>query len=84
MTLYIEEGAILKGSSDLAHYPIVRSRFEGIEGSQYASLINGGTLLSGGIQEFSIRGKGIIDANGENLINQQKKEGLGKFNSSEI
>lgn len=77
MTLYIEEGAILKGSSDLAHYPIVRSRFEGIEGSQYASLINGGTLLSGGIQEFSIRGKGIIDGNEENLINQQKKEGLG-------
>ncbi len=44
MTLYIEEGAILKGSSDLAHYPIVRSRFEGIEGSQYASLINGGNF----------------------------------------
>src|SRR5690606_27908916 len=77
MTLFLEKGAVLKGSTDLVDYPIVRARFEGTEGDQYASLINGGTLCGEGIQNFSIRGEGIIDAEGEKRYKLEMAETKG-------
>jgi len=40
MSLYLEEGAVLLGSSDMADYPLYRYRFEGREQLCHGSLIN--------------------------------------------
>jgi len=75
MTLYLEEGAVLQGSENLDDYPIVMARFAGIEGEQYASLVNGGSLCGEGIQNFSVRGKGKMIGGGEKLFKLQKHRG---------
>ncbi len=49
MTLYIDKGAVLKGSTDTADYlPLYLNRFEGWELRTYASLLNAGTLNRNG------------------------------------
>jgi hypothetical protein len=40
MTLHLDEGAVLLGSSDTKDYPLMKYRFEGRETTCYASLIN--------------------------------------------
>ena len=40
MTLFLEKGAVLKGSSDLADYPVFPYRWEGHVTNCYASLLN--------------------------------------------
>lgn len=40
MSLYLEEGAVLLGSGDMADYPLYRYRFEGREQLCHGSLIN--------------------------------------------
>ena len=69
--VYLEEGAILRGSKDEKDYlPKIKSRFEGIENMSYRSLINMGELDSNGgynCHNVVLRGKGCISGGGMNL-----------------
>lgn len=57
--LYVSEGAVLKGSDNIADYPIMASRMEGQNIDYYPALVN-----AYGINGFTISGKGTIDGNG--------------------
>lgn len=57
--LRLEEGAVLKGSDDIADYPLIPSRMEGRSLLYYAALINAYYVDS-----FSITGPGTINGNG--------------------
>jgi polygalacturonase len=57
--LILQEGAVLKGSDDIADYPLIPSRMEGQNQLYYAALINAYYVDS-----FSITGPGTIDGNG--------------------
>ncbi|MGB8190759.1 MAG: glycosyl hydrolase family 28 protein [Chitinophagaceae bacterium] len=57
--LVLREGAVLKGSDDIADYPLIPSRMEGQNLLYYAALINAYYVDS-----FSILGPGTIDGNG--------------------
>ncbi|MFA6059863.1 MAG: glycosyl hydrolase family 28 protein [Taibaiella sp.] len=57
--LYLTEGAVLKGSDDIANYPKIPSRMEGQNLDYFAALVN-----AYGVNGFTISGKGIIDGNG--------------------
>ena len=66
MTLYLERGAKLLGSTDVKDYPIFQYRHEGKEELCYASLIN--TPMGDGPNEnITLSGYGTIDASGETL-----------------
>ena len=71
MTLYIEAGAVLKGSTDIADYtPMIMNRFEGWEMMTYASLINAGTINRKGgysVKNLRITGGGTISGGGRKL-----------------
>jgi polygalacturonase len=58
--LHVMEGAVLKGSDDIAHYPIMPSRMEGQNLDYFPALVN-----AYGVDGFTISGKGIIDGNGK-------------------
>jgi len=60
VTLHLEAGAILLGSEDPADYPLVRSRWEGVEQETHAPLI-GGSCLEG----IAVVGRGTVDGRGE-------------------
>lgn len=57
--LYVSEGAVLKGSNNIADYPYLPSRIEGQSINYFSALVN-----ANGIDGFSISGKGTIDGNG--------------------
>ena len=57
--LHLEEGAVLKGSDDIANYPKIPSRMEGQNLDYFAALVN-----AYGVDGFTISGKGTIDGNG--------------------
>lgn len=57
--LYVAEGAVLKGSDNIADYPQMPSRIEGQNLDYFPALVN-----AYGVNGFSIGGKGIIDGNG--------------------
>ena len=57
--LHLAEGAVLKGSDDIAHYPLLPSRMEGQSLDYYAALINAYK-----VNGFTITGPGAIDGNG--------------------
>jgi len=57
--LHLEEGAVLKGSDDIAHYPKIPSRMEGQNLDYFAALVN-----AYGVDGFTISGKGTLDGNG--------------------
>jgi len=71
ITLYIEEGGVLKGSTVVDDYlPMVLNRFEGWELKTYASLINAGNLNRNGtynVHNLRITGKGTITGGGKKL-----------------
>nr|WP_294895361.1 glycoside hydrolase family 28 protein [uncultured Pedobacter sp.] len=77
MTLYIAEGGVLKGSSNIHDYePFTMNRFEGWEMKTYASLINAGTLNRTdvyNVHNLSICGKGTIYGGGTPLGNAMIK-----------
>lgn len=54
--LYIEEGGAIKGSDDIANYPLIPSRMEGRNIYYYAAVINAYY-----VDHFEISGKGTID-----------------------
>jgi polygalacturonase len=57
--LQLQEGAVLKGSDDIANYPLIPSRMEGRSIYYYAALVN-----AYHVDSFSITGPGTIDGNG--------------------
>jgi polygalacturonase len=52
-------GAVLLGSTNIADYPAIDGRWEGIERKVYASLLSGR-----GLERVSITGRGVIDGRG--------------------
>ncbi|MWB94048.1 exopolygalacturonase [Flavobacterium sp. GA093] len=58
-SLYVAEGGTLKGSDDIANYPIMPSRMEGQNLDYFPALVN-----AYGVDNFSISGKGTINGNG--------------------
>lgn len=71
MTLYIEKGAVLKGTVNVEDYlPMILNRFEGWEMKTYASLLNAGTLNRDGsynVKNLRITGGGTISGGGSKL-----------------
>jgi len=59
VTLDLEAGAVLLGSEDPADYPIIRSRWEGVDQETHAPLI-GGCRLEG----IAVVGRGTVDGRG--------------------
>jgi len=57
--LYISEQAGLKGSDNIADYPIMPSRMEGQNLDYFSALVN-----ANGVDGFTISGKGTINGNG--------------------
>lgn len=57
--LHLEDGAVLKGSDDIANYPKIPSRMEGQNLDYFAALVN-----AYGVDGFSISGNGTLDGNG--------------------
>lgn len=57
--LYLEENAVLKGSDDISHFPLLNTRIEGESCQYFAALVN-----ANGLDGFTITGKGTIDGNG--------------------
>ena len=80
MELYLDEGAILHGTTDVNDYtPKIHSRFEGIEMMAYAALLNLGNLDrndSYNCTNVVIRGGGTVCGGGrklaENVIEVEK------------
>ncbi len=60
ITLLIEAGARILFSTDPADFPVVRSRWEGVDGPVYSPLIYGR-----GLHQVTITGRGVLDGQGE-------------------
>jgi len=59
MTLLIDAGAALLGSENPTDYPVIRSRWEGVERETHASLLNGS-----GLANIAVTGRGTVDGRG--------------------
>lgn len=57
--LHLEEGAVLKGSDDISHFSIVKTRIEGQSLKYFAALVNADK-----VDGFTLSGKGTINGNG--------------------
>ncbi len=57
--LHLEEGAVLKGSDDIADFALLKTRMEGQTVNYFAALVN-----ADGLDGFTISGKGTINGNG--------------------
>ncbi len=60
-SLYLEEGARLKGSDRIEDFPVVDTRIEGQNCRYFPALVN-----ADGVDGFVIAGKGTVDGNGLN------------------
>lgn len=58
--LYLESGAVLKGSDDISNFPVIETRMEGQNLKYFSALINANE-----VNGFTISGKGTIDGNGK-------------------
>lgn len=70
--LYLADGAVLKGSDQIADYPMMPSRMEGQNLDYFPALVN-----AYAVNGFTISGKGTIDGNGLNYWKafwQRRKE----------
>lgn len=59
VNLYVAQGGTLKGSDDIADYPVCETRIEGETCQYFAALIN-----VDGVDGFTMCGPGTIDGNG--------------------
>ena len=59
VTLHLDAGVRLLGSTDPAHYPIIRSRWEGVDRDTYAPLLGGANLT-----HIAVTGRGVVDGQG--------------------
>ena len=57
--LHVAEGGVLKGSDDIANYPLIPSRIEGQNLDYFAALVNAYS-----VDGFTISGHGTINGNG--------------------
>lgn len=57
--LFLEKGAVLKGSTDISDFPVMMTRIEGESCKYFPALVN-----ADGLDGFTISGKGTIDGNG--------------------
>ena len=71
MTLHLEEGARLQGSSNVEDFPVKGYPYEGLDQLCYASLIN---TDGAPYENITISGKGIIDGNGLALFKPELAE----------
>lgn len=60
ITLYLSSGAVLKFSDDQKDYPVVVSRWEGVQQQVYASC-----LYAEHAENIAVTGFGVIDGNGK-------------------
>lgn len=78
ITLHIEEGGVLLGSTNARDYKIRTYRFEGREIPCYSSLINTKEEQGKRLENITISGRGTINASGVALRKNQVKEGKGE------
>lgn len=78
LTLHLEDGARLLGSSDPRDYPVMRYRSEGLEKPCYASLINTADAKGARWRNIAITGTGVIDGNGTALRQNQLAQKAGE------
>lgn len=78
MTLYLAENALLLGSKDIKDYPLIQYRYEGLETTCYASLINTICMEGKRLENITIDGLGSMDASGCELRRQATEENKGK------
>lgn len=57
--LYLNQGAIIKGSDDISNFPVLKTRIEGESVKYFPAIIN-----VDGIDGFTLTGKGTINGNG--------------------
>lgn len=57
--LHLQEKAVLKGSDDISHFPVLDTRMEGQSLKYFAALVNADR-----VDGFSLTGRGTIDGNG--------------------
>lgn len=57
--LYLEEGAVVRGSDDISNFPVVMTRIEGQTVKYFPALINADK-----VDGFTVSGKGTLDGNG--------------------
>lgn len=57
--LHLQEGATLKGSDDISHFPALPTRIEGQNVKYFAALIN-----ADHVNGFTLSGKGTVNGNG--------------------
>lgn len=85
MELYLEKGAVLKGSANPEDYlPRVKSRFEGIELETLSGLLNLGELDHDSgctLRNVVIRGEGTIEGGGMQLAERVIAEERGRLNA---
>jgi polygalacturonase len=60
VTLYLEAGATILGTTDWYAYPVINSRMEGVERECYASLIQASDC-----ENVALVGRGTVDGQGE-------------------
>src|SRR5690606_6057893 len=70
--LHLDAGAELLGSADPADYPMVSTRWEGLDVVAPAGLITGA-----GLEHVAITGQGIIDGRGESWWDRHRARLLG-------
>lgn len=78
MTLKLEEGAVLLGSTNPSDYPVKVYRWEGRECDCYSSLVNTSFDTDERLYNITIEGKGKIDASGVALFLRELEEGRGQ------
>ncbi|GLB51266.1 exopolygalacturonase [Neptunitalea chrysea] len=57
--LYLEKGAVLKGSDDISDFPVIMTRIEGESVKYFPALVN-----ADHVNGFTLTGEGTIDGNG--------------------
>lgn len=57
--LHLQEDAVIKGSDDISHFPVVMTRIEGQTVKYFPAIVNADK-----VDGFTVSGKGTIDGNG--------------------
>ena len=83
MTLLLDEGSRIVGSTNLVDYPVSVYRAEGREVPRYASLV-GNRFDGERLHDIAIVGKGVIDASGKPLRTARDRAGRIPYPGSAI
>lgn len=69
VSLLLDKDAVLKGSANQADFPVVKTRWEGVETERTAAFINAVDLKG-----VEVTGEGTIDGSGDEWVAQYNKE----------